>query len=260
MGLPTHFFIRLPGGDMKKKRVSLWTLGLVAVFLFVCIPGDSFSELLKVGVLDFPPYYVVKSESNVTGSLTAVIRKTLERAGIPYELNGFPPKRLYKNLGEGVTHVFLGTRGVPEYDGQVLYSSIKVEEIEVRLYTLRDKPLLKTLQELKGKQVITQRGYGYGGMVTFLDDPANGITVDPTDGHELAFKKLIKGRADYLLDYMQPAEAVIKNGRLTGLKFSRLKSLSVQFIVSKKVPDAENLLKKIDAAYLALKKEGAFKY
>lgn len=234
-------------------------LGIMAVLLCVSIPKGDAAEPLKIGVLDFPPYYVVKSESNVGGSLADVIKKTMDRVGIPYELSGFPPKRLYKNLGEGGTHVFLGTRGVPDYEGRVFYSDIKVEEIEVRLYTLKDKPLLKSLQELKGKQVITQRGYGYGGMVTFLEDPANSITVDPTDGHDLAFKKLIKGRADYLLDYRQPAEAVIRKERLTGLKYSSLKNLRVQFIVSKKAPDAENLLKKIDAAYLALKKEGAFK-
>jgi polar amino acid transport system substrate-binding protein len=90
-------------------------------------------------------------------------------------------------------------------------------------------------------------------------DPKNRIATDPADGHALAFKKLEKGRSDYLLDYKQPAEEIIKKEKLTGLKFSALKTLKLIFIVSKKAPDAENLLKKIDAAYLALQKEGAFK-
>lgn len=245
------------GCNMKKTGFSfLKFFGIVTVALCLYFPSSVQGEPLKVGVLDFPPFYVVKSETDVSGSMAEIIRKTLDRAGIDYVLNGLPPKRLYKNLADGTTHIWMGIKGVPDYDGQVLYSNIQTEEIDVCLYTLADKPLLNSLDELKGKKVITIRGYGYGGMIKFLEDPANNITADPTDGHELAFKKLLKGRADYLLDYKQPAEIMIKKEKLTGLKNRSLKNIKVQFIISKKAPDAENLLKKIDAAYLALKKEG----
>jgi len=245
---------------MKKTEFLLIKFfAVVVMVLYLIIPSSIQAEPLRVGVLDFPPFYVVKSEFEVSGILSDIIRKTLDRAGVKYVMSGFPPKRLYLNLADGTTQLFMGIRGVPEYEGHVLYSNIKAEEIEVRLYTLKDKPLLRSLNDLKGKKVITQRGYGYGGMVTFLEDPANNITVDPTDGHDLLFKKLIRGRADYLLDYNQPAESVIKKDKITGLKYSIIKKLKVQFIISKQTPDAENLLKKIDAAYLALKKEGAFK-
>ena len=234
-------------------------LGCLAVALFLYLPSASHAEPLKVGVLDFPPFYIVKSETDVSGSMADVIRKTLDKAGIAYVISGLPPKRLYKNLADGTTHIWMGTRGVPEYEGHVLYSNIETQEIEIRLYTTNDKPLLTTLADLKGKKVITIRGFGYGGMITFLNDPKNNITTDLTDGHDLAFKKLLKGRSDYLLDYKQPAEDTIKQEKMTGLKYSSLKKINIQFVVSKKAPDAQNLLKKIDAAYLALKKEGVFK-
>jgi polar amino acid transport system substrate-binding protein len=217
------------------------------------------AEPLKVGVLDFPPFYIVNSETDVAGSMTDVIRKTLDKAGIKYVLNGYPPKRLYKNLTDGTTDLFMGIKGVPDYEGQVLYGDVETQEIEIRLYTLKDKPLLKSIDELKGKKVITQRGYGYGGMIKFLEDPKNSITTDPTDGHDLAFKKLLKGRSDYVLDYNQPAEATIAKEKFSGLAYSSLKTLKIQFIVSKKTPDATNVLQKIEAAYLSLKKSGAFK-
>lgn len=245
---------------MKKTEFLLIKFfAVVVMVLYLIFPSSIQAEPLRVGVLDFPPFYVVKSEFEVSGILADIIRKTLDRAGVKYVVSGFPPKRLYFNLADGTSQLFMGVRGVPEYEGHVLYSNIKIEEIEVRLYTLKDKPLLSSLNDLKGKKVITQRGYSYGGISTFLEDPANKITVDPTDGHDLLFKKLIRGRADYLLDYNQPAESVIKKDKITGLKYSIIKKLKVQFIISKKTPDAENLLKKIDAAYLALKKEGAFK-
>ena len=232
---------------------------VIAFCLSLCAPARGEAPVLKAGVLDFPPYYIVKNENDVRGSLAEVIRKVLDRAGFTYVLNGYPPKRLYKNIADGTVQVWLGVGGVPDYEGKVLYSDIKVEEIEVRLYTLDGKPLLRKMEDLKGKTVILQRGYGYGGLVSFLEDPRNKITPDYTDGHELAFKKLLKGRAEYLMDYRQPADAVISKERLSGVKSIPMKTLGVHFIVSKKAPDAENLLKKIDAAYLALKKEGAFK-
>lgn len=240
---------------------SITRLGSLVIFfcLCLCVPARGEAPALKAGVLDFPPYYIVKNENDVRGSLAEVIRKVLGRAGYTYVLNGYPPKRLYKNIADGTVHVWLGVGGVPDYEGKVLYSDIKVEEIEVRLYTLDGKPLLKSIEDLKGRTVILQRGYGYGGMVSFLEDPRNKITPDYTDGHELAFKKLLKGRADYLLDYRQPAEALIRKERIGGVKSSSMKTLGVYFIISKKTPDAENILKKIDAAYLTLKKEGAFK-
>ncbi len=244
-----------------KKNEFLFIKLIVVVFMVFCLyfPSSIQAEPLRVGVLDFPPFFVVKNESDVSGILADIIRKTLDKAGVKYVVSGFPPKRLYLNLADGTTQLFMGIRGVPDYEGHVLYSNIKIEEIEVRLYTLKDKPLLSSLNDLKGKKVITQRGYSYGGMLTFLEDPRNNISVDPTDGHDLLFKKLIRGRADYLLDYNQPAESVIKRDKITDLKYSIINKLKVQFIISKKTPDAENLLKKIDAAYLALKKEGAFK-
>lgn len=234
-------------------------VGSLALILILSLPLKAQSEPLKVGVLDFPPFYIVKNETDVSGTMADVLRKTLDKAGISYVIKGYPPKRLYKELAEGSVHIWMGIKGVPDYEGKVLYGASQTGEIEIRLYTTADKPLLNSLDDMKGKKIITIRGYGYGGMVTFLNDPKNGITSDPTDGHDLAFKKLIKGRSDYVLDYKQPAEDTISKDMITGLKFSSLKNIKLYFIVSKKAPDAENNMKKIEAAYLTLKKEGTIK-
>lgn len=212
-----------------------------------------------VGILDFPPFYVVTSESNVSGSLTEIVKKTLDKAGINYTITGLPPKRLYKNLAEGYVHIWMGIKGVPDYDEHVLYSKTQTMTIDICVYTLEDKSPIRSLEDLKGKKLLTLRGYGYGGISKFLDDPINKVTVDATDGHELAFKKLLKGRSEYLLEYKQPAEVTIAKEKITGLKRYDLKSIPLQFMVSKKAPDAENLLKKIDTAYLKLRVSGALK-
>jgi polar amino acid transport system substrate-binding protein len=243
----------------KAQPLTVKTMVLLILCLFCFDPALVMSETYKVGVLDFPPFFIVKNNTDVSGSLTDVIRKTLNKAGIAYEINGYPPKRLFKNLADGTTQIWMGIKGVPDYDGRVLFGSVQTETIEIRLYGLENIPLPKTLDELKGKNIITLRGYGYGGLIGFLDDPQNNIGTDETDGHELAFRKLMKRRCDYLLDYKEPAEILIRKKNYKGIIYSVIDSLKVQFIVSKKTPGAENLLKRIEEAYLALKKDGAIK-
>ncbi|MBF0259446.1 MAG: hypothetical protein HQK62_11505 [Desulfamplus sp.] len=89
-----------------------------------------------------------------------------------------------------------------------------------------------------------------------MEDPANNIELDVTDGHELAFKKLQGKRADYLLDYSAPAEKTLKSITIPGIQSHSISLLDVFLIISKKTPDAENLLKKLEQAFIDLKKEG----
>lgn len=239
------------------KTIFIFTL--IFCFMFSSTTIAEQPSKYIVGILDFPPFYVVKSESDVSGSMTEIVKKTLNKAGINYTITGLPPKRLYKSLAEGYVHIWMGIKGVPDYDEQVLYSKIQTQTIDICVYTLTDKPPVNSLQDLKGKKILTIRGYGYGGIIKFIEDPMNNVVVDATDGHELAFKKLLKNRSDYLLEYRQPAEVTITKEKITGLKRYDLKSIPIQFIVSKKAPDAENLLKKIDTAYLKLRVSGALK-
>lgn len=242
------------------KRTCMFSLRMFGFMLFLVLVSRSAwvsAETYNVGVLDFPPFYIVKSETEVEGTMADLLRKIMDKAGMKYVMKGYPPKRLYKELAEGSTQIWMGVKGVPEYEGQVIYGDSEINEIEIRLYTLEGKPLLNTLPETKGQKIITIRGYSYGGMINYLTNPENAISLDPSDSHELAFKKLIKGRGDYVLDYKRPAEEAIKANAMTGLAHSVLKNIKIHLVVSKKTPDAENVLKKMEDAFKALKKEGA---
>lgn len=235
---------------------SVRWLGLMAALvLFVKTPVMA-ETVYQAGVLDFPPFYVVKSETQVEGSMADLLRSIMDKAGIAYELKGFPPKRLYKNLAEGTTQIWMGIKGVPEFEGMVLNSDIPVTEIEIRVYSKEGTPPIAAIPDFNGKKIITIRGFGYGGLIAYLENPANQVSTDPSDSHELAFKKLIKGRGDYVLDYKKPAEEALKASNIIGLNHTVLKNIKVHLIISKQAPDAENLLKKLEEAYLELKKEG----
>ncbi|MBF0228406.1 MAG: transporter substrate-binding domain-containing protein [Desulfamplus sp.] len=243
---------------MKKIYV---VVSLFAICLTISLVGSPFVQKLEaqeiqVHVFNFQPFYVVEEGKEPSGLLIESLKVALEKCNIAYSIKGYPPKRVYNNLAEGKSDIFLGVKGVPEFEGNVLYSSEKITQIDLRVYNRQDTQPIKTKEELKGKKILTIRGYSYGGFIKYLEDPANQITLDVTDGHELAFKKLQGKRADYLLDYSAPAETTLKSVIIPGIQNHSISLLDVFLIVSKKNPDAENILKKIEQAFIDLKKEG----
>ncbi|MBF0572703.1 MAG: transporter substrate-binding domain-containing protein [Desulfamplus sp.] len=214
------------------------------------------AQEIQVHVFNFQPFYVVEDGKEPSGIFVDYIKAIFERANIKYIVKGYPAKRAYKNLGEGKSNIFLGVKGVPELEGNVLYGNEKITQIDLRVYTRQETPVLKTKEELKGKKILIIRGYSYGGFIKYLEDPANKIELDITDGHELAFKKLQGKRADYLLDYSAPAETTLKSVIVPGVQNHSISILDIFMILSNKTPDAENLLKKLEQAFIDLKKEG----
>ncbi|HLA33999.1 MAG TPA: hypothetical protein VJ001_03930, partial [Rhodocyclaceae bacterium] len=90
---------------------------------------------LEVGVMDFPPYYVLEHQTKVIGGYYSKYLNTLlTRAGLDYAIKGYPPKRLYMSLSEGVTKISMGTTGVADYAGKVLVSPKPVAEINLEIF------------------------------------------------------------------------------------------------------------------------------
>lgn len=214
------------------------------------------AQELKVDVFNFQPFYVVEEGQEPSGILIEYLKAALKRSDLSYSIKGYPPKRVYNNLAEGKSDIFLGVKGVAELEGNVLYSNEKITQIDLRIYARQETKLLNTKEELKGQKIITIRGYSYGGFIKYLEDPANDIKLDISNSHELAFKMLQGKRADYLLDYSAPAETTLKSVIIPGIQNHSLSLLDVFLIVSKKTPEAPTLLKKVEQAFIDLKNEG----
>lgn len=228
----------------------------VLLILFLISIG-CLANPLKVGVLHFPPYYVLENQSTVTGGiLVEMLDKILKKADVPYTIEGFPPKRLYLELGTGSIQLWLGTVGVPEYEGKVLLSPIPLTSIILELYTLKDlKDAPTLLVGLSSTSIITLRGYSYAGALKALENPDRHLTIYPTNTHDAAFDMLLAKRAEYVLDYSQPAIHTIKKKGLTNINSITISTIPVYLIISKQTPDAVALMNKLMLAYSALKKE-----
>ena len=99
-------------------------------------------------------------------------------------------------------------------------------------------------------------GFSYGGWINFIQDPANRMEVETAKSHASAFAMLEGGRADYLLNYDEPARAdgLVKNP-VANLHSDVLDIVRMYFVISKTYPNAEQVLKRLESVYQTMRKE-----
>ena len=208
---------------------------------------------VQVGVLDFPPIYEVKSHTQIKGYYTLLLAQVLEEAGYPYEIKGYSASRLYQNLAEGETHLWLGLQHVPQYEGKVLVSKVAATRIQLQIYFLGSTPAIKGVEGVKGKRLIMMQGYGYNGLREKLEAKEMAITMIDAPDHASAFRMLKAGRGDYLLNFSHPSKLVLSEEPIPGIQNIDLYQIDGYFIVSKKAPQPERLLADLEAAYSRLR-------
>lgn len=258
---------------LKSKGQFIFRIGLILLILGGCFfyssPRKLHAEDLVVGAIWFPPFYII--EKNQSGKVTgisglniAIITKVLQSLGKPYVLKVYPAKRLYRNLIEGTTDIFYGIRIPPSVipAQYILHSQTTINKITLRVFHLKQTPVIQSRKDLIGSSVIVFRGYGYGGFIEYLRDPANRIEVHMADTQINGFKMLKKKRADYLVAFERPAfEAISHFPEKTMADVIYSPPLFVAdgyFIVSGKTAKAPKLLAEMEAAYHRLKAQGVF--
>lgn len=237
-----------------------YSLRILIFSFFLVIPSVSFALQIKAGSTDFPPFYVINNDGSASGIYVDIMEKTLEHAGLNYRLDIYPTKRLYRNLGVGETDLFLGIKGSPEYDKDVFYSKMAVSQLQMRIYAIGNTPLPSIKEDLIGHSVITMRGYGYGGLIAYLENPNNNIEVSSTSEHRSSFLMLKNKRADYVINYKQPSETALAALRIDDLKYTNFYDAEVYFIMSKKAINAQQVMKKLEHAYLELVNKNELEY
>lgn len=177
-----------------------------------------------------------------------------EKAGIPWHSRRYPATRIYNYLNDGTVEFSMLVKA-PSLSDCCLLSRLPVTGTELRVYHLSDKPAARSREDLIGKRIITIRGYSYGDLRTFLNDPANNITSNAAIKHDAAFAMLEAGRADYLLDYTGPATEVLKEHPIAGIRFTPLSRIDVHLVLAKAYPDSKNVMARLESIVEGLNKE-----
>ena len=232
---------------MRPVLPSFVRLALAALLMFV-LAGPAAAETVKVGCVEFPPLTYSDVDGRAIGSAIDLISDILGRAGLAYDVKCYPGARLLAGLRDGSTHVAMLIRH-PELGDAVQYGALPMAYLDLRAYRQGSTPPLGDIRNSRGKSVIVLRGYGYGGWIDFFKDPDNHLTLSFADSRQAAIRMLASGHGDYLLDYADPATPALAQASLSGLRSEALVRLETYFLVSRKAPDAEALLWRIEAIF-----------
>lgn len=197
----------------------------------------------------------IKEDGEPDNPLAGLATALFDQAGIPWHSKSYPASRLFSYLRNGTVHFSILVKA-PVLRDCCLFSKKALTTVEIRAYRRAGTAPLKTKEDLAGKQVITIRGYSYGGLIDFLNDERNRVTNNVTPAHHSAFRMLENGRADYVIDYGGPADEVLTAEPIDGLVFDLLSRQDVHLVLSKSYPDAKRVMEQLEAIAATLNIDG----
>lgn len=208
-------------------------------------------QKVEIGIIDFPPFFHHDSNGNPSGTLVELSRKVFAELNMEPVFRLYPPARLMKNLESGATPIGMLIKH-PILRGKVQYGTAPVASIELRAYWRGEFPPITSKEDLRRKNLIIMRGYGYSGWIEDITSKEAANTLSYADSHEIAFKMLDFARGDYVLDYKSPAlqVAAVREG---AYQSSLVEKFPVYFLKSNRSANYDNLIEKLDTILQEMK-------
>lgn len=175
-----------------------------------------------------------------------IAKELFKRAGLSYKATAYPAKRLFRNLKNGETNFTILVKASSLLD-DFIFSSKPVYTTSLNVYYIGDKPPILEKEDFVRTHLVTIRGYSYGKLGKFINDPLNSVVKEVTDTHSSAFKMLKLGRADYVLDYASAAQDIIVKSSIDKLRSNTISDLDIYLVLSKSYPNAQELMHKLEA-------------
>ncbi len=197
---------------------------------------------INISYTEFPPYTYTDSQGVAHGYFVDLIKQMLDQLQVNYRFAANPTPRIHYQLKSGELDVYLGPRGVPNLAKHTRMIPLP-ESFSIKLSLWR-RPGTRNIPEvmaLQGQNLAIINGFGYGGLITQLNNNDHGIHIIRASGHDTALKMLISRRVDYLLDYQRPVSIELKKHLNAELLHQPIQNIHVAFIVSRYVPHSKAL-------------------
>tara|TARA_R110000868_G_scaffold159_2_gene1570 strand:+ start:134762 stop:135460 length:699 start_codon:yes stop_codon:yes gene_type:complete len=205
-----------------------------------------------MGYVEFAPYYYTNAQGKAEGHLIDLSKKIADMAGYQLEYRALPARRAGKMLISGDIDIWFGLPTIVEESTSVLVSDTVVDNIHLRAYRLKSKPLLANKKELDHKKIVILRGYKYDGWIDYIKDPKNNVRYFTANNREQALHILAGRNADYLLDYKLTLPRTLANIDFPTLDYNDLFSIDIHILVSKKLKNAKTILHQFEKAFSQL--------
>ncbi|TVO70750.1 substrate-binding periplasmic protein [Sedimenticola selenatireducens] len=167
------------------------------------------------------------------------------QANMKWHSAPYPAKRLFSNLKNGISNFAILVRA-NSLKECCIFSQAPVTRTELRVYRLNNAAPIQSMDDLKGKRVITILGYSYGTLGRFIRNKENKIERFNAPNHQSAFAMLAHKRAEYLLDYTGPSAEVLADNPIEGVQDHILSQLDVYLVLNKNYPDVQRVMDRLE--------------
>ena len=172
-------------------------MGTLLCFTVLFCASASIADEIRLGVHNFPPYFVMTDHDNCAGEAVALTRSLLQTDTIKLTTVCATPARLYKMLQSGEVDLTINIKHTQALPDNVSFIAPPYVQLSLILLThgaavAREKQ--PTIAAIRGfdyhgqRQVLTEKGY------SFIDLPDSISAVE----------MFIKGRSSALLTYDAP--------------------------------------------------------
>lgn len=208
---------------------------------------------LRTAYVDFPPFKYTGESGNPRGPWVDMTRKVVREAGYRLEWVHLPIARVYLHLRSGQIDLWPGLAGVPELQGAVYETDATPMRLSLMAYHREGKPPVTSIEALRDEKLVLIQGFTYLGVLDRITEGHN--RAEQARTHPSAIGMLLKARGDYLLNYEQPTETAAKAMGVS-LQGSEIYAARGTFVISRKTPGAEQIVRELDAAYQRLLERG----
>ena len=213
---------------------------------------EEIPQPLKVASFDFKP--ISYPEDGIAKGIHAdMMRELMAEAGLTFTVTFTPPGRIYNELtrSSGTVEVWRSARIEKAVElGLPVLPTIFLP-LPLMLFGLAgNKP--PKITELTAQPLISILGYSFGGEADRLQARVPGMQILYTNGHTAAFRMLKAGRAKYVLDYWHPGIVTAQEQGIGDVAYTEVFSFPTILWVSKKMPLAQQLIKRLSAASIRI--------
>lgn len=206
-------------------------------------------QKIVFGYIEFAPYYFTNQDGQPEGPLIELAKELAEDIGLEVEFLSMPTKRAVLAVASGEMELWFGLHTNPLYRDQILASEEPIMKLELRIYSKTPMDNFKGIEDLVGKSVVVMRGYSYGSLLEFLNNPENRIRMVRVSGHAQALKVLDTRDIDYLIDYSGLLNEGLEEYPIENLHSAVVQTLYPHITLHKDYPDAANVMHRLEEAF-----------
>ena len=200
---------------------------------------------LTFGYSHFPPLaYTNEVTQEMEGKSAPLVEYCLKQLGHDYAKVELPVNRYKMNLKSGDTHIALGNSKIDDMATSSYIGKTLIHNTTITVYSLQKE--YKKLSDFREKRLGLNKFFNYMGYRDKVSAPEfNASILDYTkitQGIDLVRLKRIDGLMVY------GTEVDLPDLNIDDLHQTPIIEFPVYFVVSKKTPNAEALLAKLDAA------------